>query len=172
MIHPPKLSPHDMQTKHDPGPQLCHWLLSTCVFGAVFEFSSQRRLGADRCASTRKFVSHECGAVVGKSFSSIDSVEALRAPPALGPFSLNVESWPKPLCCSIGERVAVDAEVECPLLCLMVLVAERQKGLCINSQRKHRHPEQSVLEEASCLAAKRVGLAACRQDCTASRLAV
>ena len=42
----------------------------------------------------------------------------------------------------------------------------------MDSQRKHRHPEKTTLEEASGCAAKRVCLAACWQDRTASRLAV
>ena len=78
----------------------------------------------------------------------------------------------KPLCCSTGESVAVDAEVEPSLLCLIVLVAERQQETFIDSQRKHRHPKQSMLEKVSCSAAKRVGLATCWQDRTASRLPV
>lgn len=171
MVHPPERSPHEIHTKHDPCLQLSHYDDYHCC-GDLFEFASQRRLGADRWASTRNFVSHECGNFVEGPFSSIESFEALRASPALGPFSLIVESRPKPLCCSTGDKVAVDAVVESPLLCLMVLVSGRPKGPCSNSQRKHRHPEQSVLEEASCSTAKRAGMAACRQDCTASRLAV
>lgn len=58
----------------------------------MFEFASQRRLGADRWVSTRKFVSHERVGFVGACFSSIDSVEALKASPALGPFSLIVDN--------------------------------------------------------------------------------
>ena len=147
-------------------------LFPTSGIGATFEFASQRRLGADRWASTRKFVSHERGCFVGECLSFIDSVEALRASQVLGSFSLIVERWPEPLCCSIGESVAVDAEVEPSLLCLIVLVLGRQQESSIDSQRKHRHPEQSVLEEDSCSAAKRVDLAACWPECTASSLAV
>lgn len=91
-------------------------LLPTCAIGAPSEVAPQRRLGADRWASTRKLVSHDRG---GESFSFIEPVEALRASPALGPFSLIVERWSKPLCCSTGDRVAVDLEVESSLLCLI-----------------------------------------------------
>ena len=102
-------------------------LLPEGACGAPFELASQRRLGADRWVSTRKFVSHECWDFVGEVFSSIETVEALKAPPALGPFSTIVGSWPNSLCCSIGDRVAVDAEVEPSLLCLTGWLAARQK---------------------------------------------
>ena len=39
-----------------------------------------------------------------------------------------VESWPKPVCCSTGDRVAVDAKVESSLLCLTILLAARKKS--------------------------------------------
>lgn len=99
-------------------------------------------------------------------------MEALKAPPFLGPLSLMVESWPKPVCFSTGDRVAVDAKVEPSLLCLTMLIAAREKGRYIYLHRKHRYPEQSVFEEDSCSAAEGVGLAACRQDCTARRLSM
>ena len=115
-----------MQTKHD----LCcilpveslSWslMIPAYKFGAHFELASQRRLGAARWVSTRKFVSHECGGFAGESFSSIDSVEALRASPALGTASLIVESRPKPFCCTTGDSVAVEVEAESSLLCLIV----------------------------------------------------
>lgn len=131
MIHDPSAyqSPHDMQSKHDPCSQLSHYDHCCCFRQMDLELRSsflhQRRLGADRWASTRKFVSHECGAFVGEPFSSIDSVEALRMSPALGLVPFIVESWPKLLCCSTGDRVAFDAEVESSLLRLIVLVAKR-----------------------------------------------
>lgn len=99
-------------------------------------------------------------------------MEALKAPPFLGPLSLMVESWPKPVCCSAGDRVAVDAKVESSLLCLAMLTAARKKGRCIYLHRKHRYPEQSVLQEDSCFAAEGVGLATCGQYCTARRLSM
>ena len=57
----------------------------------------------------------------------MDAVDALKAPPAIGSFSLIVESCPKPLCSSTGDRVAVDAMVEPSLLCLTMLVATRKE---------------------------------------------
>ncbi len=96
--------------------------LSACGTGAPWELPSQRRPGADRWTSMRKSVSHECVGFDGESFSSIDSVETLKAPPALVPISLIVERWRKPLCCSTGDRVAVDGAVDPSLLCLKVLV--------------------------------------------------
>ena len=93
--------------------------------GAQFEPTCQRRLGADRWASTRKFASHECGGFVGEPFSFVDIVEASGTSPALGALSLTVENWQKSLCFSTGDRVAVDTEVESSLLCLTVLVAGR-----------------------------------------------
>ena len=114
-----------MQTKHD----LCcilavvqlSWLLLTSAytFGTPFELASQWRLGAVRWVFTRKFVSHECG-FAGESFSSIDSIEALSAPPALGTASLIVESRPKPFCCTTGDGVAVEVEEESSLLFLIL----------------------------------------------------
>ena len=91
---PPVRSSHEMLSKHDPCLQLSHpWLLPlpTCALISSFGLASQRRLGADRWASTRKLVSHECGDFAAASFSSIDAVEALKAPPALDSNSLIVE---------------------------------------------------------------------------------
>ena len=167
-----------MQTKHD----LCRilavvrlsWslLILAYTLGTPFELASQWRLGAVRWVFTRKFVSHECGGLAGESFSSIDSVEALSVSPALGTASLIVESRPKPFCCTTGDSVAVEVEAESSLLFLIVLLAGKQRGWCMDSQRTSRNLEYSVLEEAPCSATKRTGLTACGQDRTLTGLAV
>ena len=147
-------------------------LIPAYTLGAPFELAFQRRLGAARWLFTRKFVSHKCGGFAGESFSSIGSVEALRASPALGTASLIVESRPKPFCCTTGDNVAVDVEEESSLLFQIVLLAGRQRGWYMDSQRTSRKLEYSVLEEAPCSATKRTGLTACGQNCTLTGLAV
>lgn len=64
-------------------------------------------------------------------------MEALKAPPFLGPLSLMVGIWPKPVCFSTGDRVAVDAKVESSLLCLTMSIAARKNGSCKHLHRKH-----------------------------------